>query len=233
MAEKSVRVCGGQSEWPPSSYYVDAQNKKIEGYSVDVLRGIFKSAGYQIEIQLLPWPRCLAEVQKGTDFQIAMATSRTAERETKFLFSQPYLYLTPGYIRHTKNATALGNNIKKCGINGFNYQAFNLASATEIDSTANNYESVVNKLKVGRCDILLEYVEVAQALLRMERHGLQNKYFKVEKLNAAPPIAAHFIVGINSNQSKETIILLNNGLDLLEKNNKLKNMLVKHTIGKP
>lgn len=233
LAGNTLRACGGQSEWPPSSYLTQPGNK-VEGYSADTLQKIFETAGYTLEIQLLPWPRCLAEVQKGTDYHIAMAGTRSAEREAKFIFSRPYLYLTPGYIRSGRQELPPGDiqSWKKCGVNGFNYQAFQLP-AEQIDSTANNYLSVINKLKIGRCDILLEYTEVAQALMRMERHGLHKDLYKAEKLPAIPPVAAHFMLGINAPQSARLEKIINSGLIILERNGQLNQLLAKHTTGRP
>ncbi|MEN9658258.1 MAG: hypothetical protein RL571_1723 [Pseudomonadota bacterium] len=227
LAGKTLRVCGGQSEWPPSAYYASTDKKTITGYCVDVLHKIFENSDYQIQIQLLPWPRCLAEVQKGGEYQIAMAVSRTAEREAKFLFSRPYLFLTPGLVslKAKQPFQANSQTLTKCGVNGFNYQPYSMFSSAEIDTTANNYESVIRKLNIGRCDFLLEYVEVAQSLVRLEEYGFKKNIYKIEKIIGAKSIPAHFAFGINAQYSKEILSILNKKLDLLEKEGKLKNMI--------
>jgi polar amino acid transport system substrate-binding protein len=231
LAGKTLRVCGGQSEWPPSAYYASTDKKTITGYSVDVLHKIFENSGYQIQIQLLPWPRCLAEVQKGGEYQIAMAVSRTPEREARFLFSRPYLFLTPGLVslKAKQPFHANSQTLTKCGVNGFNYQPYSMFSSAEIDTTANNYESVIRKLSIGRCDFLLEYVEIAQTLVRLEEFGFKKNIYKIEKIIGAKSVPAHFAFGVNSKYSKEVLSIINTKLDQLEKNGQLKNMTNKST----
>lgn len=230
FAAKPLRACGGQSEWPPSSYYADKQKRTITGYSADVLHKIFDNTAYQIEIQLLPWPRCLAEVQNGENYQIAMAVSRTPERETKFIFSTPYLFLTPGSVSLNSQHPRQGNisTLSKCGINGFNYNPYDMFNSKDIDTTANNYESVIKKLIIGRCDYLLEYTEVAQSLIRLEEYGFTKGTFKIEKILGAKLVPAHFAIGENAPDSKKILAMVNEKLIQLEKKGKLKSLINKH-----
>ena len=56
-----IKLCG--VEWPPFTFVED--KKFVNGISVDVHKEAFKRLGISYKSSVLPWPRCLAQVEKG------------------------------------------------------------------------------------------------------------------------------------------------------------------------
>lgn len=162
-AQGAVMACGGDNQWPPSSYQL-ASTAEVQGFSPDVLRAILgPEAGLQI--RLMPFARCLALAAQGSQAQIVMAASRAPARESQFLFTRPYLQLHP--VSLTMQPMLAGSDrLPWCGLNGFNYQAFGLR-AEEVDRGSANYPDLLRKLRAGHCRGFVEYREVWQGLLRL------------------------------------------------------------------
>jgi polar amino acid transport system substrate-binding protein len=59
LAEEFVLAAADSS---PTAYFVDGKPK---GILVDVVTEAFRRAGHSVKIKLMPWARCLAEVQDG------------------------------------------------------------------------------------------------------------------------------------------------------------------------
>ena len=71
------------AERAPVAYY---QNGKPTGMVVDILREAFHRIGREVDIRLMPWPRCLAEAHSG-NVDAAGAMYRTPERDEAFLIA--------------------------------------------------------------------------------------------------------------------------------------------------
>ena len=63
------------------------ENGKLSGLLVDLTQEAFRRIGRPLEIRLLPWPRCVAEVRTG-EADATTTMFRTPEREGQFAFGQ-------------------------------------------------------------------------------------------------------------------------------------------------
>lgn len=63
------------------------QDGRLTGLMVDLVRETFRRTGRDVEIQLLPWPRCIAELKEGKADAI-LTIFKTPEREAQFAFTQ-------------------------------------------------------------------------------------------------------------------------------------------------
>ena len=63
-----IKVCDDVAEWPPFTYLQRQASREtpapVLGFSVDVLRHILSARGRSFQIELLPWLRCLREVDR-------------------------------------------------------------------------------------------------------------------------------------------------------------------------
>ncbi|MEJ2794871.1 transporter substrate-binding domain-containing protein [Iodobacter sp. LRB] len=69
----------------------------VDGISAAVIKCIFKSEKTP-GIALIPWSRCIHEVESHHRFDVAMSVFKTAERDKKFIFSKSYHRLTPSHL---------------------------------------------------------------------------------------------------------------------------------------
>jgi len=221
-AQAAVVACGGDNQWPPSSYRVAASDKVL-GYSPDVLRAVLGEEA-AVQVRLMPFARCLALAAQGRQVQIVMAASRSPERERQFLFTRPYLQLHP--VSLSLQPEGAGSvSLPWCGLNGFNYQAFGLRPE-EVDRGSSNYPDLLRKLRAGHCRGFVEYREVWQGLLKQGvLHAAELPPLQMNPLPAQGPVRVAFMV---SRQMPGAEILrqqLDHGLQVLEQRGVLQSLL--------
>lgn len=242
-AVEVIRACGGDAEWVPSSFFrrssQDIKTEQVVGYSPDVLRAALAGKGYQVEVELLPWMRCLKEVTAGKRYQVVMALIFSPNRAKDYQFTDNYQTFHPGYFywRSRKPggvplaSTAALADFKVCGLYGFNY-AYSGLPADRIDSGAVNYTSLALKLQVGRCDVGLEMQEVLSGHLQLGEIRIPAKALVWEPLPDSVPVMAAFGVGRRVPQADKLVADLNAGIRRLQANGGLERLLG-HYIGTP
>ena len=172
-AGQPLKICDDDSGWPPYTY-VDPKNPKVvTGASADVIVEILKRAGYEPEVTLLPWKRCLLEVEEGRTAMLLNA-SFSEERAQKYLMSKPYyainsalFYNTSKYPTPPKIASvAEMKPYRYCGLYGYNYTMYNLPPA-QLDAGAKDEVSRFQKLRLDRCDFVLGDIEILNSFASM------------------------------------------------------------------
>jgi polar amino acid transport system substrate-binding protein len=166
----TLALCEDQDEWPPYLYGERINGKKTSkliGYSVDVIDAIFSRHNIHYSITMLPWVRCLGQLQLGTHYQLALNLSHSEERDTKFLLTNAY-YSTTSYYYYSRKHHAKGLDIASvgdlkrygvCGIHGYNYTTYGFTTQ-EMDQSAKKLTSLLSLLRLGRCDLFIEKHEV-------------------------------------------------------------------------
>lgn len=221
-AQAAVVACGGDNQWPPSSYHA-AAGDQVQGYSPDVLRAVLGEES-AVQVRLMPFARCLALAAQGRQVQVVMAASRSPERERQFLFTRPYLQLHPVSLSMLPEEAGR-KRLPWCGLNGFNYEAFGLR-AEEVDRGSSNYPELLLKLRAGHCRGFVEYREVWQGLLKQGvLQQLELPRLRMESLPGQGPVQVAFMV---SRQMPGAEILrrqLDQGLQALAEQGVLKSLL--------
>ncbi len=166
----TVSVCDDGDEWPPYSYWQRENGKKTDkviGFSVEVIGTIFARNNIRFNIKLLPWARCLAELEQGISQQMALNLSYSIARDQNYLLTRPY-YFTTNYYYFSRKFHPEGLQIASvadlkhysvCGIHGYNYETYGL-KPSEIDQRSKNIPSLINMLQLGRCDVFVEKKEI-------------------------------------------------------------------------
>ncbi|QNM97234.1 substrate-binding periplasmic protein [Chitinimonas koreensis] len=236
---ETVRACGGEGEWIPSSYFAREHGRKTEavvGYSVDVLREALAGSRFRPEAALLPWARCQREVRDGRRFQLAMGVLYSQERAREYLLSEPYLRFRPGYFYwrgrfpaglSIDSAAELGR-YRVCGLYGYNYGYTGL-DAGRFDTGALDYPSVVAKLAAGRCDLFVETLEVMAGQRRLGRVAYDPAILVGRPIPGLPPVVAHFAVSPNAPDAVGLVRALDAGIERLRRAQRLDALLSKHT----
>jgi len=83
-----------EDDWFP---FTALRNGQVEGFSVDVIRAAYAAVGVDVKFNAMPFNRCLAQVEFGTDlgcFNIV----RQSETEKRFLFHKVPLFKDIGGI---------------------------------------------------------------------------------------------------------------------------------------
>lgn len=234
----TLHACGGQGEWPPSSYFKREGGIKtghITGFSPDVLTHVFSGSPYKIEFALIPWGRCLAEVASGKTFQIAMGGTYNVERARQYQFSRPYLWLTPSYFflpsvwrsAPTIKSMADLKQYKLCGFLSYNYASLGL-STDDIDTGSNTLDAMMGRIKLRRCDMLIEYAEVVAGFARLGRFDTEPEPLTGHPVPGADRVALYFMLSRKADQMDKILALINQRLAELGKAGELGKMLAVH-----
>ena len=172
-AGERLRICEEVSEWAPFSFVESASpgtdaTAPLAGFSLDVLRAM--QLPYEdIEVQALPWLRCLAEVEQGTRYQLSLSASIKPGREARFLFSRPYYTTRLHYFyrvdRHPDlaeiEAAAQLGRWRVCGIHGHAYAGLDL-DRSRINQGVRTVTDLFRLLHLGRCDVVLSQIEIVR-----------------------------------------------------------------------
>ncbi|QGX40867.1 substrate-binding periplasmic protein [Permianibacter aggregans] len=168
-----VSVCENNEQYPPFRWYSQTTSgeQTVQGIGLAVLQHILDKHQWRYQIEFMPIRRCLREVASGQQFQLMISSSRSAEREQQYLFSDPYFYVHfsayylesrfPNGIQFTDNLQLRAFRI--CGINGHNFSMFDL-KPENLDMGAETITGAFDKLRRGRCDVFAYNSDVVNGL---------------------------------------------------------------------
>lgn len=177
-AGQPLSVCEDIAGWPPYTFADPTNPDAIIGASKDFIFGILERAGYAPHITMLPWKRCLAQVESGQTDMLLNA-SFSEERAQKFLMTKPYysvhsvlFYRTSKYPSPPKLGTREEmQSYRYCGLYGYNYTMYDIPKA-QLDTGAKDEASRFAMLAHDRCDFVLGDVELLDAFSSMGKLSL-------------------------------------------------------------
>lgn len=222
----TVQVCDDVNEWPPFTFVQPASSEgsraQVVGYAVDVLERILKPLGVVVRIELLPWLRCLREVESGKDFVMALNASYSEERARRFLLTEPYYDTTHAYFysrrRYPQGPAIAGlqdlGKFQLCGVHGYNYTAYGLRDE-QVDRGALDFSRVIAKLLADRCEIGIEKLEVVQAARYRGQRLLSDPAIAYAAIPGMPKGEFHMIVSRQHPQGQALVDVLNRGVKTL------------------
>lgn len=222
-ARAAVVACGGDNQWPPSSYRQPGSDA-VQGYSPDVLRAALADR-VGVEVRLMPFARCLAAAEQGRQVQLVMAASYSPERAQRFLFTRSYLQLQPVQLT-LQTPLAAAARLPWCGLNGFNYRAFGLSPA-QVDAGSANYPDLLRKLQAGHCRGFVEYREVWQGLQKLGV-AAGAAPLAMRPLPGGSPVQVHFMISRQMAGAERLREQLDRALLRLEAGGQLQAMLARH-----
>lgn len=217
--------------------YATPDDAQVKGFSADVLRAIFANDN-DLLIQLRPWVRCLTEVTRSDGADVVMSFLRNPERDKRFLFSHPYVNLTPAYIylitRYPKppvRTLADLSRLKVCALRGAS-TAYTKLPPDAIDSGANSYASLIAKLNREYCDVIVDMQEVIQGHKKLDGIPLVAGRHTVALLPETEAHPLHFGVSRSNPQATNLIDRLDRGIQNLQRSGVLAKMQATYQLGK-
>lgn len=229
-----VKICDDESGWPPYSF-VDPKNPQgVTGVSVEVITEILKRAGYETQFTLLPWKRCLLEVETGTTNMLLHA-SYNEERALKFLISKPYysihsalFYLKSKYPVPPKIKTVADmKQYRYCGLFGYNYAMYDLPES-QLDTGAKDEPSRFKKLRLDRCDFVLGDVEILSNFAAMGQLDLNGTGHI--PIPGAKPKEFHAMISKSAAGADKLLKDINDGLSALKADKTYARILKKYGV---
>ena len=226
-----ISICDDDNEWPPYSYFQrkdGVKTEKLSGYAIDVIDDIFSRHRIRYEINLIPWPRCVAVSTLGTNYHMVLNMSYSPERMKNYLLSRAYYSTTTYYyysIRNSPNGLAIDGpaDLRKyrvCGVQGFNYTNYGFAPG-EVDQGAKDFTALISKVKLGRCALFLEKDEVMTAYGKIGKNYLADPDIAKAPVPGMKPTRFYFGISRKFARSEELRELIDGELLLMEENGRL------------
>lgn len=209
-------VIAAGDPWPP---FLDPKHPQ-RGVATAIARAAYKTQGYDLELEFMPWARALGGVRHGK-FDVLIGAWKTQERQAYLHYSKPYLSNEIKFIKRKddpfefKGLPSLAGKVVGT-VRGYGYgdafeqsQLFSREPATELVMN-------IRKLVIGRVDLALEDELVARSLLQSDAPQLIPQVEFV-----ATPLSSnelHVACGIKNPRHEALIEAFNRGLDEIRKN---------------
>lgn len=202
-----LKVCVEPDDFPPFDFRPESkQQRRIgdsAGSSIELLQYLAKKLKFSVQLQRLPWLRCLQAVESGA-MDMALDAYYSPERAARFDYSRPYYYLTPQifFLRQRfpdgppAQTIAEMKQLRGCGIHGYAYSHYGLEAA-ELDLKAQTHEQLVDKLKAGHCDFFLEELEILQGFTLSGRNYMADKQIDSAEVPDATHPQLHLLLSRN------------------------------------
>jgi polar amino acid transport system substrate-binding protein len=154
-------IVGTAAEYPPMEYI---ENGEIVGFDVDLIKEVARLAGYNVQIQNVPWDGIFAALKANKIDVIASAVTITEDRKKEMLFAGPYLEAGQGIVIKKDRTDIKGPDDlkgKKVGVQKAT-TGDEAASAMEGVEVV-RYEDILmafKDLEIGRIDAVINDVPV-------------------------------------------------------------------------
>lgn len=177
-AADPVPVIGAEDDWLP---YAGATDGKPVGLAVDLVTAAFAAAGQPVQLQSLPYARCMALTRAGK-LAGCFDTSRDASLEPHFLWHEAPLFRARIRIYARAGATPARpltvadlRGRRVAVTNGYTYgDEFDLATGIDRQRVAGDL-AALRMLVAGRADHALVFERVADRLQQLHRQELAGR----------------------------------------------------------
>jgi polar amino acid transport system substrate-binding protein len=238
LSVKAIRACDDIQEWPPFIYYKREGGKPtadVVGFTAELIREILAPYDVTLTIDLMPWRRCLREVEKGSQYQILLDASTNADRAERYHISKPYYSISPYYF-YSKKQHPDGLPIKTMddlkqyrinGIAGYNYADYGL-KPEDLDAIVNGHEGLIQKLHRGRCDLFPEWYEVMRGFAAVGKPYLEDEDLGYAAVPGAP-LTPFYLMFPKNALGLELKTVVDEGIEKMTKSGRLAEMLSRYT----
>lgn len=236
----SMLICGTSAmadeisvaadEWMP---YNGRPDSAEPGYTIEISKYIFESAGHKLIYQVIPWSRALEETREGKYNAVVGALKGDAP---DFIFPEEEIG-----VSQTAFFVKKGSTWKYTGLESLRTVQIglikNYSYGEELDRFFRAKENIVqyvhgedplskniNKLLYGRFDVLVEDTNVL--LQKAKKMGVSDKIIKAG--NAKKRNNVYIAFSPNISKSKEYADIFTNGIRNLKDSGKLEKVLAKY-----
>ena len=200
--DNTLTACADPPEWTFMVRDAAGIVTRSKGsFSVDMLEAAAAHLGRSVRLIVLPWTRCLRQVEAG-EIDFALGAYYTEERARRLSYTVPYSRGTPQvyYMRarpvHIESMADL-HRYRGCGLMAGTYAHYGL-QAKELDLGVNTYDKLITKLKLNRCDYFVEELEVIAGYKLIGQDYLSDPALAHGPVPDVRAPEAHLVAGLNS-----------------------------------
>ena len=222
----SETIIAAGDPWPP---FLDPESPS-EGIVLEITRAAYKTQGYEVEMNFVPWARAINGV-KEADYDVLLGTWYTKEREDFLLYSDAYLENEIKFIKRKEDPfeftgmdSLTGKNVGI--VRGYGYGDNFLHATNFRRPEGKNLLISIKKLVNDRIDLTLEDEIVARAMLQKKApHLLQKIEFTKNSLSTN---SLHVTSGLKNSKHKEYIEAFNKGFKEIKNSGTFEKILKKY-----
>lgn len=210
-------IVGTDANYPP--YELKDDKGTPIGFDIDLIHAIGEKEGFKVEILDSPWEEVFTNLENGNRDLVVAGITHSAEREAKYLLSEPYAPL-PNVIAYIDDDITI-NNIAdlqglKLGVldSSSSYHFFNTNNPglTAIEHYPTIYLAVQSMVQ-GKVDAIAgDSGVIRYTLNNINLDNSKPKYFDYEGLKGSGAIK----VMVTQKDNPELIRKINAGLELVE-----------------
>lgn len=224
--EKTITAAA--DPWPP---FVDPSHPK-EGLSLEIVRAAFKTQGYNVKMEYVPWARAIKGVKNGK-YDILPNTWVTEERKGFLVYSDPYAANKIKFVKRKEDPFEFNGlqslTGKKIGtVRGYGYDTDFLSATNFIKDDSNNMMQNIMKLIKKRVDLTLGDEIVARMTIAKDNPEYLNQLSFTENSLASNDL--HITSGLKNPRHKEIINSFNKGLKAIKGNGVYKAILKEYGV---
>lgn len=233
-----VEACADLAGLPPFVYSINPGTDTAAGVSVDLLRQVASDIGWRLQIDLLPWARCVHDAQAGR-YGIVLNVVREEAQSYHLLLSRPYYKLHGVYV-YSGRVHGLGLAVRSrtqllqmriCGMSGHRFESFGVPTQLVDRGTSRSFEQLAAKLHLGRCDLAITTrEEFAGTYLKNPKVSEQiaDGSLRIEPLPEVSEPSLHFGVPEAAPQARVMLDALNASLARLERQGIMTQLIDRH-----
>jgi polar amino acid transport system substrate-binding protein len=229
-----IDICDDAAEFPPYTYYKREGTRKtdtVAGMTYDIAAAILARHKVKFRIQLVPWKRCEEGVKVGM-YSMALNATLNAERAAALYMVGPHAEMRNYYFysrEHYPDGLDIRNtaDLRKyrvCGVYGYAYEAPYDLPVGFMDKGALDFESLVTKVLVNRCDLFLEGLEIMDGFRLIGRPFMDDPRLtgKPMPLAGNPTASFYFMISRKHPLGLALADLFTRELDQMKKTGELK-----------
>jgi polar amino acid transport system substrate-binding protein len=240
-----LRICDDAAEWPPFMYYprVNGQSDRshVTGAVAELLKEVFKMLKMDYSVTLLPWKRCMSEVDNFDQtrrYEAFVNGSFNMERAEKYYLTTP-LYSMHDGIFYSRTKYPKGFPLKKpsdlnrftlCGVLGYNYEhlySYGISRGKIIDTGTKTIAMALEKISRGRCDVFNGGIETVYGGATAGLYQIPENVVHMP-LPGVEPITYHMFIAKTSPRAYELVAKINQALLILQHNGVSKRIFEKY-----
>jgi polar amino acid transport system substrate-binding protein len=236
-----IDICDDAAEFPPYTYYKREGTRKtdtVAGMTYDIAAAILARHKVKFRIQLVPWKRCEEGVKVGM-YAMALNATLNADRAAALYMVGPHAEMRNYYFysrEHHPEGLDIRNtaDLRKyrvCGVYGYAYEAPYDLPVGFMDKGALDYESLVTKVLVNRCDLFLEGLEIMDGFRLIGRPFMDDPRLtgKPMPLAGNPTASFYFMISRKHPLGRALADLFTRELEQMKKSGELKSIRERYT----
>ncbi|MBN2651471.1 MAG: transporter substrate-binding domain-containing protein [Spirochaetales bacterium] len=221
-------ITAAADPWPP--FIIDDNDS--QGLAMEIIRAAYKTQGYEVVMNIVPWARAEIGVRNGT-YDLLPPTWYTEERSKVFDFSDAYAYNQVKFIKRKGDLFVYTDISDLTGkvigvVRGYGYDdAFSTATNFKKYESA-DFITNIKMLVANRLDLTIEDEIVARSVIQQEDPALLDQIEFVDRPLSKKPL--YLAVGLQNPRCKELISAFNKGLKVIKADGTYSKIVAKYGI---